>query len=89
MSKTKEIKFEYEVERPTQVVMPNDDQWYAVTLTVTATAVPSDADESKAEIAEIEIRDPNGDDFAVTERERESILAAAYNEAIGIWEARS
>lgn len=87
--KTKEIKFEYEVERPTQVVMPNDDQWHAIQLTVTATAVQSDADESKAEIAEIEIRDPRGDEFPVTEREREAILAAAYNEAIGIWEARS
>ena len=87
--RTKQATFEYEVERPTVLVMPNDDQWHTVTLTVTATAVPSDADESKAEIAEIEIRDPRGDEFPVTEREREAILAAAYNEAIGIWEARS
>lgn len=87
--RTKQVTFEYEVERPNVLVMPNDDQWHAVTLTVTATAVPSDADESKAEIAEIEIRDPNGDEFNVTEREREAILAAAYNEATGIWEARS
>lgn len=85
--KTKQLTFQYEVERPTALVMPNDDQWHTVTLTVTATVVPSDT--GAAEIAEIVIHDPDGDEFKTTPREREQILAAALEETIGLWEAAS
>lgn len=90
-AKLKEIEFEYEVERPTVLVMPNDDQWYEVTLMVTATAVPSEPQTyehpgAPAEIMDMEIKGPDGKDFEVTETERKHILEAAWEKSAGLWE---
>lgn len=89
--KPKELEFEYKVERPTVLVMPNDDQWYEVTLTVTATAVPSepmtrDHPGAPAEIVDIIIKGPDGEEFAVTDREMQGIKEAAWEAAAGAWE---
>lgn len=90
-AKLKEIEFSYYVERPLVEVAPNDDQYAEITLTVTATAVPSEPQTyehpgAPPEIVDFTIKGPDGEEFAVTDREMQGIKEAAWEAAAGAWE---
>lgn len=87
----KSLAFEFYVERELPVKAANGDDFEEITLSVTATAVPEekqtrDHPGAPSEITDLEIKGPDGEEFAVTEAERARILDAANEAAVGAFE---